>query len=87
VMERRPFKVSVIRPDGTPMSSASRLALNEREVNSRFSTRPEWAAGGTVLILYGSRQFRRRRRHVCETRNRFATAHSRSWPIGLCVSP
>ena len=65
VMERRPFKMSVIRPDGTPMSSASRLALNEREVNSRFSRRPGCAAGGMVLILYGSRQFRRRRRHRC----------------------
>jgi hypothetical protein len=47
------------------MSSASRLALNEREVNSRFSRWPGCAAGGMVLILYGSRQFRRRRHHRC----------------------
>jgi hypothetical protein len=85
VMERRPFKMSVIRPDGTPMSSASRLALNEREVNSRFSRRPGWAAGGMVLIFYG--QFRRRGRHRCETRNSHRSftvmAH---WPLRFPLS-
>ena len=54
MIERRPFKISVMRPDGTPISSASRLALNARTLNSRFSRRPGCAAGTIDFIPCGN---------------------------------
>src|SRR5262245_42599284 len=45
-MARRPFKMSVIRPEGTPRLNASRLALRPRASSSRFSRRPGWAIAG-----------------------------------------
>src|SRR2546423_2808909 len=41
--------MSVIRPDGTPRSSASRLALSARAASSRLRRRPGCATGGMVL--------------------------------------
>ena len=35
-----PHPMSVIRPDGTPRSSARRLALRPRAASSRFRRRP-----------------------------------------------
>ena len=40
VIPRRPFRMSVIRPEGTPRSRASRLALKPRASSSRFKSRP-----------------------------------------------
>jgi hypothetical protein len=40
VIERRALRISVMRPDGTPMSSESRLAESLRAASSRFSKRP-----------------------------------------------
>src|SRR5436190_6326897 len=51
VMERRPLSMSVMRPDGTPRSSASRLALSLREPSSRFKSRPGCTAGAIFLPL------------------------------------
>ena len=42
VIERRLLRISVVRPDGTPISSDSRLAESLRAANSRLSRRPEW---------------------------------------------
>lgn len=44
-IERRPFKMSVMRPDGTPKSSASRFALTPRALSSLLSRRPGCATG------------------------------------------
>src|SRR5207247_3496151 len=49
VIERRPLRISVTRPDGTPRSSASRLALSFRSAISRLKRRPGCAAGGMSL--------------------------------------
>src|SRR6266545_6708115 len=49
VIERRALRMSVMRPDGTPRSSASRLALSLRAASSRFSRRPGCATGAIVL--------------------------------------
>jgi hypothetical protein len=48
VIERRAFKMSVMRPDGTPMSSDSRLADSLRADSSRLSRRPGWKIGRFV---------------------------------------
>jgi hypothetical protein len=40
VIERRALRMSVMRPDGTPISSDSRLAESLRAISSRFSRRP-----------------------------------------------
>src|SRR5262245_54878723 len=41
--------MSVMRPDGTPMSRDSRLALSLRAASSRFRIRPGCATGGIGL--------------------------------------
>ena len=51
VIERRAFRISVMRPDGTPMSSDSRFALSLRAASSRFSSRPGCATGVMVYPL------------------------------------
>jgi hypothetical protein len=48
-MERRPFRMSVIRPDGTLRSSASRFALSARAFGSRFRRLPGCAGVGMLL--------------------------------------
>ena len=45
VIARRPLRIWVIRPAGTPILRARRLALSLRALNSRFSKRPGWIAG------------------------------------------
>src|SRR5262245_37287890 len=50
-MPRRPFRMSVIRPDGTPRARARRLALRPRAFSSRFNRRPGCAIGGMFLAL------------------------------------
>ena len=45
VIARRPLRISVIRPEGTPISRARRLAPSLRAVNSRFSKRPGCTIG------------------------------------------
>jgi hypothetical protein len=40
LIDRRPFSMSVMRPDGTPRSSASRFALNSRAFSSRSKRLP-----------------------------------------------
>src|SRR5688572_14961597 len=50
-MDRRPLRMSVMRPDGTPRSSDSRLALRPRATSSRFRRRPGWATGASDLTL------------------------------------
>jgi hypothetical protein len=44
------FKMSVTRP-GTSMSSANRLALSARALNSRFNNQPGCTAGSMAPIL------------------------------------
>src|SRR5215207_3365756 len=51
LIDRRPFKISVTRPDGTPMAIASRLALKARATSSRFRRRPGWEIGGMAHPL------------------------------------
>src|SRR4051812_17649800 len=49
VIERRPLRMSVMRPDGTPRSNARRFALRLRVASSRLKRRPGWATGGMAL--------------------------------------
>ena len=56
--ERRLLRISVIRPDGTPMPRASRLALSFRIANSRPSRRLGVGNGCHWIIPCGSRRFR-----------------------------
>src|SRR5713101_5513062 len=49
LIERRPLRMSVMRPDGTPRSSARRLALSARAASSRLSSRPGCARGAWRL--------------------------------------
>jgi len=55
VIPRRPFRMLVIQPQGTPRSSASRLALKPRAPSSRFSRRPGCTTGGILPIPYRPR--------------------------------
>ena len=51
VIERRPLRMSVMRPDGTPISIDSLLALSLRATSSRFRKRPGYAMGGMSYLL------------------------------------
>ncbi len=48
VIDRRPFSMSVMRPDGTLRSSASRFALSSRAFNSRLKRLPGCVANGML---------------------------------------
>jgi hypothetical protein len=48
--------MSVMRPDGTPISSDSRLALSLRVAISRFSKRPGCTTGAMAVNLCGCRK-------------------------------
>src|SRR5882724_13529130 len=52
--ERRPLRMSVMRPDGTPSAIASRLALSLRASSSILRRRPGWEGrriGSSFVIV------------------------------------
>ena len=49
VIDRRPFRMSVMRPDGTPRSSANLLALRRRDSSSRLSNPPGCEIGSIFV--------------------------------------
>ena len=52
VIDRRPLSMSVMRPDGTLRSSASRFALSSRTFSSRFKKLPGCVAYGMRYPLW-----------------------------------
>src|SRR5438046_2516457 len=46
--------MSVMRPEGTPMSSDSLLALSRRVVISRFKRRPGWTTGAISNLFHST---------------------------------
>src|SRR5215471_973987 len=51
VIARRPLRMSVMRPDGTPRSSESRFVLSLRACNSRRSKRPGCTGGTSSFVI------------------------------------
>jgi hypothetical protein len=54
---RGPYPPADVRPDGTPRSSAKRLALSLREPSSRFRSRPGCTAGAISYPFVLTRGF------------------------------
>jgi hypothetical protein len=57
VIDRRPFRMSVMRSDRTPRSRASRFALNSRAFSSRFK---EAISTSCASPLLNEKQMRQR---------------------------
>jgi hypothetical protein len=87
-IERRPLRMSVLRPEGTPRSSARRLALSQGLSSSRRNNPPGCIAGAMFTLLRprpcDNRRSRQHQRPHRETRHKLANVHSRSSPIVIC---